>query len=1110
MKRFKLIIASLLLSATLLTAQTRTGIVRDDKGEPLPGVSVGVEGKNVGTITDVQGKFSITAENSDKLKFSFVGLQTQTITVGSQTTIDVTMSVDVEMMDEVVVTALGIKREQKALGYAVASIKGDDLAESVVSANPLDGLQGKLAGVQIDLGTSGGVFSAARILLRGVSTLGSTNQQPIFVVDGTIIELEASNNWGGWGNDLKFLNADDVAEVSVLKGAAATALYGSRAINGAVVITTKAGKENPGLGIDVTQRVSLRTIDGPRFQNVFGQGEYAGSSAATRNNPWNTNDFSLNSQGEPDLRERRVRYSFGPRMEGQKVRGYDGEWENFNPQPNNFSDAFDAGNIYQTTVGMDGRTKNRKTSYKASYSYLDDGGFFVKNSFQRHSFSTRLDHEIASFLRINVSSEYTRSLSTNPTSYEFGRAFIVGAWPNYVTFPRNYNTSKWRYRYQSTAHKGIANSTNGDANQAPGNDLWWGLNEKDNTSINDVLRLGGNLYITPIKGMTVHIGGNTYNVYGKDENKVLGGQKENEGGSYSIGNNMSIKQTLLSRISYSRKFREFDANASVGGEMYSYRGYYSSAWTNGGLKQPGQYYLDNSKNTKSANGGERPRYNINSVYFLADVSYANLVYLTVTGRNDWNSALTYSDGSSSNNSYFYPSVSLSYLLHEQFPILKSYGVSFAKLRGSWAQVGNATAAYSINSGYGLGSANIQGQSIPTQGFSSSTLPVKGLRPERKTEIEGGVQLHFLNNRLRFDFAIYKNNTIDQIIDLNVPSTLGYSRTKINQGDVENNGVEIALSGDVFKTKNVTWTVDINAARNRTTINSLYEKAGITKIQLAGADNWGNGPGALAFAKVGGAYGTVFARGIKRDDRGRKLLAWSNSLRGYDFVQTDDYEVEMGNIQPDWFGGMVSTVRFKDFTLGVTLNYRIGGLYYSFSSRYLLAQGSSESSLAYRDKGYNGHKWTSKWDGVTYNDGYIPDGVFDEGQKATLADGSSVNLGGLTYQEAVNRGYIEPTHASWHYIVKGWGPSENWGIFELNYLQVKSINLSYRLPKKWANLAKMQSLSLSFGARDLFYIYNSLPDNLNPQGFRSNSSAEFMEEGLNPYVRTYTMALNLKF
>ena len=1101
--------------AGIQTAQqqeTCTGIVKDATGETVIGASVIVKGTTNGTITGIDGDFTLqNVKKGDIIQISFVGYQTMEVPFNGQP-INVTLKDDTQTLDEVVVTALGMKRATKALGYAVTEMKGEDLNTNVV--NPVSALQGKVAGVDISSG-DGGLFGSSKILIRGASTLGNNNQ-PIYVVDGVILDnsvkvgdADWSTSDTDWGNELKNLNPDDFESVSVLKGAAATALYGSRGLNGAVVITTKSGKGKKGLGINFSQTFGIDHVyGGPSFQNVRGDGYMSGySNYKSSGNMQDTNSFYLNADGKESVAWGGG-MSWGPKFDGRPIEFYDYTTVPYSPYENNFTDAYDNGFNTNTNVSIQG--SNDTSSFYTSLSYKYADGNTPNNSFERFSFLAKASHKISKDVELEAGISFANSTPRQGGETNFGEKFIDGV------FGRMYDTRYWRTRYKGS-HGGLAsNAYNDEYGNAPGKSVWWSVYENEysqkETSVRPSLRLTADLN----SWLKFTAEGNYNYYYKRYEAKELGNGYANEGGMYKLGQYTKEQTNLNANFSWNKTLNDFNISGFIRGEYYHNHQQEMEEKTDGGLIVPGQFFIGNSKNAVITTGKISGTKSILSVAGQFAVSWKDQVFLDVTGRNDWSSSLVYAD-QHGNYSYFYPSVSGSWLIHETFRGKMPEWISFAKLRASWAQVGNDTDAYTINTAYNLyGIDNTVGLQVPDTYYSAN------LKPERKNSWEVGVDLRFLKNRIGIDATYYKENTKNQIMKISVPSESGLSYQLINAGNIQNQGVEIALNTTPIETKDWTWDLNFTYTKNTSKIVELHPNVA-NYINLVGDAAYGNYRIA-SVAEVGGEYGLLKSDATPNYDEKTGLpileLASYNTRHSVYYSRSGEVKT-VGSIQPDFLGSINTSLRYKNWTLRASMDMRFGGMVAIYGSHYGTAYGYMESSLNGTDAEHGGITYTSIWDGLTYDDGIIPNAIMPGGQTISVPtsvdpSGSyTIAEGGELYADLVARKIVDPQHASsWNYWNNSWGRAAVWKnndwFHELNYIALREVSLSYRMPNNIAKKIGASSINLTVAGRNLGYLLNSLPNNFNPESMRGTQAGQFMIRSVSPYTASYTFTINASF
>lgn len=1093
------------------TQQTVTGRVTDADGVSMPGVTIMIEGTTTGSITDADGRYSITAPSNGVLVFSFIGYLTERIPINGRSVIDLVLVQDVLQIQEVVVTALGIKREKKALGYAVSEVSGEEVAKAGV-VSPVLALQGKAAGVEV-APSEGTSFGGTKITIRGNSTLGSNNM-PIFVVDGVIIDNEISggSEWGSgdWGNNLKNLNSDEFETVTILKGSAATALYGSRALNGAVVITTKSGKARKDLGVKFSQRFSVKkAYDGPAFQNVYGTATVPGYASWAPDRFAPSKYFQTNSAGEPIIG---TGLHWGHKMDGTMVRGLDGEWMKYVAKPNNFLDIFDKGTQSNTNVTLDGGGDN--STFIISLSNLTEKGIYPGNKFQRNSVFSKVTRDFNKYISSELSLSYANSVPENPER-DIMQNFITG-----IIFPRFYDTKYWRNNYRAD-HGGIPRQDNNDPSyQIPGHGMWMTINENSYKQTEESLRITGKLNFNITNWFSTVVEGYVNNYYTKYETQELGQGYRNEGGYYSLGHSRKQQYDVKLWLNFKHDFGNgLDGSMSLVAEHWETANSYSRAWTNGGLIVPGVYALSNSKNEPGQEAYINDEKILQSLMFFTDLGWKNQLYLSITGRNDWSSTLMYADGTG-DYSYFYPSVSMSWLPTETFELPN--WINYGKLRMSWAHVGNDFTPYRINPGFSRqGTVLSYNGDLPRYSFKSTEMPNVNIRPENKKSIEFGLDARFLDNRLGIDFTYYKENTYNQILNIPAPAESGVNSLLINAGNIQNKGIEIMVHAVPLKFKDFEWNLTLNYARNRNKILELYE--GVDEYLLEGDWAYGNTRiGSMAI--VGGSYGLLVSDSSPRlfkdpndpnnPRNGLPLLSWDATNRGVRESRNQEKTV-VGDMNPDFTGSVGTGFKYKNFSLDALFDFKIGGDISVYSARYGVSYGLFESTLKGRDKQHGGIEWNSSWTGNTYDDGVIPNGVFAPGTTVQMKNsaGETVthNVGGMTYKEAFEAGLVEPTHAGyWYYWNNSWGAGViNDNVLQENsYIGFRQLSLTYDIPRTWCQKIGLSNASVSLYGRDLGFLYKTLKDNLHPFSVRSNRSGAAHEWQQIPYVRTIGGAINI--
>lgn len=1096
-----------------------TGTVVDATGEPLTGASVIVKGTTKGAMVDNDGKFSIAGvKQGQTLRVSFIGYVAQEVKWEGQP-LNIVLEEDNNTLDEVVVTALGIKREKKALGYAVTELKGEDLNQNLI--NPVSALQGKVAGVEINQ-SDGGIFGSNKVQIRGASTLNSNNQ-PIYVIDGIIMDNSVHRSDADWndssndyGNELKNLNPADFESVSVLKGAAATALYGSRGLNGAIVITTKSGQGKKGIGVHFSESLGFDVLTStPNLQNEFGDGYLSGYLQGAENgwdNNFDVRQKALDADGNFSIRNMQGYYGWGPKFDGSDAIYYDGTIRPYQAYKNNYRDAYRTGFNSTTNVSVQGG--NDRTHFYTSLSYKHAESTTPNNDFKRLNFMAKAAHKLTDKVEVEASISFANSTPRNAPA-NIGLRFIDTTWG------RSYDTKTMMHLYKGT-HGGLAQTSYGDEyGYIPGRDNWWSIYENDyyqkETQVRPTLKLTAE--IMPWLKFIAEGAFNYY--YTRYENKQPGSGYANQGGYYGLGNTTKEQTNFNVNLNAQHTFGDFEVHGFLRGEYYNSYVQSLSGGTNGGLVVHNQYFLGNSVERASFSGTVSGEKRIASIAAQVGASWKNQLFVDVTGRNDWSSSLLYADGHG-NYSYFYPSVSGSWLISNSFRMPE--WITFLKVRGSWAQVGNDTDPYILNTAWSLtrtenGGNTIYGTELPNTTYSQN------LKPERKNSWEIGLDWRFLQNRIGLDFSFYKENTTDQIMKITVPYVSGQKEQYVNAGNIQNKGIEIALNTTPVRTGDWEWNLNFTYTLNRSKIISLHENvADFIKLPDGGEPQYGNFR-VGAVAQVGGAYGLILTdSAIEVDEEsGLQVLDFHSSQKTSYWSRSGKLQ-EVGDINPNFMGSINTSLRWKSLTLSVSLDARFGGKVASYGSHYGTAYGFTEASLKWRDAAHGGTKFVSMYDGVEYEDGVCPNGIYKTGTQIPQGDGSTYTVGtgkyssGETFDELYAKGKVEPSHSNaFQYRTSQWinagynrgVVSDEWFV-DLNYIALREVSLAWSAPLKWAEKLHARSLGLSFTAHNLGYLLNSLPNGENPEAIRGTSSAAFRMRNFDGVTTNFMFTISASF
>lgn len=1117
-----------------VSAQTVTvrGTVADDRGEPVIGATIVLESDaSQGTVTDIDGNYTLTNVPSNaNLIFSYVGMSTRVVPVNGRTTIDVVMAEDSEMLSEVVVTALGITKQQRSVGYATASVSTSEI-ERINAINPITALQGKVAGLDINLTGASGVTSSSSITIRGAKSIDKNNS-PIFVVDGMIIQepLRGALDGTDWGSQLKNLNPADYESVTVLKGAAATALYGSRGANGAIVIKSKGGRYGKqGMGVEISQILETTDIyKSPiQLQNVYGAGSpsngYEGGFLA---------DGSL----------QRTAISFGPRMDGSMVNQYlpHGQATPFSPQPDNWKSLYQAGLNSTTNVAINGGGEN--SSFRISYAYTDNNGVFKRNKFSRHAISFRGLTDLNDIFTLEAGVNYAFSRAQNGANqggWNWGGN--LGMMTTYYT-PRNMDMAAYEADYRNPETKALETDTPWGTLRGYLHSRDMNLDQRSENSMLSNITLRAK--IAP--KLTASLQGN-YNYYGISTMWQNYGTGANYGptgsGGYGRGGNNSGSYNFLGMLqSMDNELRLGDETITVDGILAAelYGNTESHSWnksTNGGLIAPAVFSFSNSTNRITPNYDYTPRNNqAFGLSAILNLAWRDQLFLELTGRNDWLSTLTYpSYMATGMNNYtvFYPSANASWVFTDTFDIPDWF--SYGKLRASLSRVGMGTSAYATTRGFGVFSQSAQydpnRESVIIANPNLGTAWNSDLKPEIQQSIELGGDFRFFDERLNVDFAYYKTNTRNQILEVDAVRESGASRQLINAGNIQNQGVEIQLEATPIRTGDFRWTVGSNFSLNRSKIIELHEN--VKEWQLMG--QYDGGPEIWAYeggkfgvlttpynSSTGGAIYRFNNEEDPNDPRNGKPVIYymgqagsPNSVPVYGYTTTYDMgepeRVEVGKVEPDFLLSFNTSFSYKNFDFYALVDGRVGGNFFSNTYKYASSMGTLKSSLHGRDQANGGWQRTNFNGDVVY-DVYPLDGVFEEGATAPLASDPTtrIDVAGLTYKEALDQG-IRPMPAGAYYLYNyGWGMPAELGMQDNTWFALREVTVGYRLPSSVLDKIGANYFRIGLTARNLGYLVNKLTDGLNPASISNNNPLTPMDIGAVPFSRTYAINFTLRF
>ena len=1065
MNRLKLLIALFVFTGfSALMAQTVTikgTVTSADDGLPIPSVAVTVKGTTLGTLTDLDGKYSITAPSgAQTMTFTFVGMKTATETIGTRTTIDVVMETDMLGLDEVVVTALGITREKKALGYSVSDVKGDAVANTR-ETNIVNALQGLAPGVQITRASSS-VGSSSQILIRGIKSFG--DNQPLWVVDGTPISNAASgaDQYGGvdFGNNAADIDPENVESISILKGANAAALYGSRARNGVVLVTTKKGKAGQ-VKVSFSNSTAFdRVAYLPTYQNEYGQG--------TGGSEFNFNEYKLGG-GPLDYQDYSAENAFWyvDGLGGGVFDGYDESWgprlddglllAQFNSpynestglyeptpwvsHPDNVKSFFETGLTMSTSLSLEGG--NDVFSGRVNFTNQTERGIIPNTDQDRNQIGLSTTANISPKLQAVVNINYALTTNDNLPGQGYDANNVmqsIGGW-----FGRQVDMTDLKENWETWMPNGMPYNWNSNYHNNP----YWTVYK--NTTSRKRERVYGNIslsyQLTDWLSLMGRYGIDYYNEFRKSV--VYEGSNESlpGNGGYFDQNNRDGKEANADLfLNFQKDFgTRFQISGNIGAN-YRRVDYNYSALGTSQLTVPNWFDVANVKGSPSTDMYMSERES-NSIFGSANIGYMNQLFLDLTVRNDWSSTLP-----PANWSYPYWSASLGWIFTETFG-LGGDVLSYGKLRGSYAKVGSDTSPYQVKAVYGSVSPAYNG--ISMFDYPSRIAPAN-LKPEETASMEFGLEMKFFNNRLGFDLSYFDMVTTDQIMTVNVSTSSGFATKAINAGEIETSGFELALSAEIIRSTDFMWSAILNWTTTETVVNELAE--GVTSYVLN--SSWS--PTTIE-ARPGQPFGQIYGIAYLRDENGNKLVE-----DGY--YQTTSSPVVCGNTQADWIGSLNNLFKYKNFNANILVDVKWGGDLYSVT------------------------KWFGDYAGVT--EATVKNNLRETG---AIADGIDVATG------EKNTVAVDPEYFFGDY----WGKTEP-AVIDGTYIKLREISIGYDIRLK-NSFIKM--LNVGIYGRNLALLYRD-PSNdirIDPEAaYGTGTAAVGIEQYTLPPVRTTGFKLRVDF
>ncbi len=1083
---------------------TVSGKITDETGQPLPGVNIIEKGRSNGVVSDVSGAYAIKVSTSSILSFSFIGFRTQEAAVGASTIIDIVLDPDLTTLEDITVTAFNIPKETKSLGYATATVNSAQLTQTALP-NFASALYGKAPGVRISSTMGGAAFGAVNITIRGVNSITGKNQ-PLIVMNGVPIrdgEVSNNNYWGDQrirGNGLLDLNPEDIESISILKGASAAALYGSDAVNGVLLVTTKSGKGSKGLGVNFSTSYTVDEVAYlPRYQNVRGNGFEKNLVDAGQDDE----GFVYVDMDGDGIKETRsvlgATRNFGPKFDGKPTLSWDGTVRPYSAQ--------------QTVAGLFRAAKSQVTSLAVN--------FGSPNGSTRLSV-TRQDNE-----GVSRGSKNEKNIINLNNSFKLGEKFTVDLVVNYInqyTHNRPYATDRlvnnftgmmtrfdnpdWYFDKFMTS-KGYKYVTGSNPSLTPSENLKyagfkpdildyvWNVmadqaDEYSNrliSSVNNTWQITNDLKLSGRFGTDL-----TSN---KSESKYRTTQPLSFGNSGGFVQDMNTSTITYGDVmlNYTKKITP-DLQLAVLGGYTAYKEIYSqvSRSTNNGLSTENLFDLSASVNTPANSSSSR--YNFVRDAFLGTLSANFKDYLFVEGtvRKDRTSTMN-----PANNTFVYPSVNSSFVFSELFQLPQF--VTSSKIRASWGVVGSYPDRYAANIAYDQGNLGIQqagGKSV-----LYTTLPAvfgnDKIRPEKKYELEFGWSSKFINNRLGLDITYYDGQIVNQILPVTTATSTGAQSVLSNIGTLRNKGIEVAISASPFVAKPYTWDITLNMSSN---VNVVEQLASGSK-ELIHQDFDGNA--AVLKSVVGQPMGDIYVHPVQQHANGG-LLVGDNGL----YVVDRDKMVKAGNALPKAVGGLLNTFTYKGFTLNVVVDYRYGGHVMPTGINWMHSRGLTEESLNGMDKEHGGLAY--------YQD---KDGLRKETSNSTGPNGEKVYNNGVFLPGVKEDGSPNDnlaTNELYYLSVYNWGgpqynPNGRYELFvkENNYIKMRELSLSYRLPQSLASSVRVKNIDLSVFGRNLFFLYRSILD-MDPEQTTAGSRwyQNVNNAGTNPATRTYGFSLRASF
>jgi TonB-linked SusC/RagA family outer membrane protein len=1099
MKRLCVFIACLVLvGINLVQAQTVriTGTVKSSEdGIPIPGVSIVVKGTTVGGITNADGKYEINVPaNATTLVFSFIGMKTQEVEIAGRIVIDATIEPATLTVDEVVVTALGISRQKKGLGYATQEVKGEAI-NAVKTENFVNSLSGKVSGVKITRNTNMG--GSTNIVIRGSKSL-TGNNQALFVVDGVPVSNNNTNTTSqstagtgyDYGNAASDINPDDIESVNVLKGAAATALYGSRAANGVIMITTKKGaKKDKGLGITVSSNVTIGSVDKstfPKYQTQYGggYGKYYDDASGYF---W----FQDVTGAGPELivpltEDASYGAPFDPTLMVYQWDAFDLESPNYHTKtpwvnsPNGPITYFKTPVTYNNSIAIDNSFD--KGSYRLGWTSFNQNAMLPNSYLKKNNFTMSGTYKLSDKLTATGFGNFitTKGKGRNSTGYNDNQMGSFRQWYQVNVDLKEQEASYFRTRRNTTwNYAGIDNLS-----PIYWDNPYWQRYENYETDGRDrfIGNMSLNYQLTSWLDVFARVSADSYNELQEERRNVgsvagtfgIGTSPDGSGGRPDATSGYSRKNISSSEVNYDMMLNfnknltdKLNVKGTIGSNTRRTNYNWILAATNGGIGVPGLYSLQNSANPVPFPKEAAQKIGVNGLYASVNFGYDDFLYLDATVRRDVSSTLP-----KGNNKYFYPSVAGSFVFSK---FIKASWLSFGKIRANYAQVGNGAPFDYINDTYAV--------LMPLGGAITSVSSTKAnanLKPETSTSIETGLEMYFLDRRFGFDLAYYKTNSVDMILPVALSNTTGFSSKILNAGELENKGIELTINGTPVKMKDFSWDVSINWTKNQNKVVKLAE--GLDNLQLGRFQG-----GVTINARVGQPYGTIQGTDYTYLD-GQKVINASNGR----YISTSTSDNVLGNINPDWIGGISNRFTYKNLSFSFLVDMQKGGEIFSLDMYYGLATGLYEETAFLNDLGNPVRNPIVGTPGAyaATSGGMINPGVNNVGGTAVpnITRIACTNYGAFGYARGLpNKAFV----------------------YDAGYIKLREVSLSWNVPSKFIAKTFLRGATVSFVGSNLWIMKKSLP-HADPESGLGAGNLQGYSTGSLPSTRDFGFNIKLQF